>query len=379
MDENKNLIRIANCIRDTLVKLKEKQYLELLNRLTNFTSQLQELNEDCGKLGKAVSQGWYAAAQQFRSRIARSLSDISYILQRNKQLVDATQNNVPKLSVLLADLKQLQADCGDIEFDRDGNNISIVTDPIELDGIYLGPFKIQLDLNKLTELHKDTSYYCIALEPNPAATDESVTHPHVSNEKLCEGDGSVAIRAALEEGRLCDFFTMVRNILNTYNPDSPYISLSDWEGTPCYDCGYTCDRENCYYCSYCDHEYCEECSSYCRLCDETVCLGCGGKCPHCEEMVCPNCITRCKECEELCCKECLDEGLCPNCIEERKENEEPENQNTTTERCGDRSQPEAGKPEVRPDNQKEVKNQEATDLAVQPNRMGETTLLQRQI
>jgi hypothetical protein len=347
MDENKNLIRIANRIRDALAELKEKQYAELLNRLANFTSQLQELNENCGKLGKAVSYGWYAVAQQFRSRIARSLGDVSYILQRNKQLVDATENNVPRLSVLLADLKQLQADCGDIEFDRDGNSISIVTDPIELDGVYLGLFKVQLDLNKLIELHKDSPYSCIALEPNPAATDESVTHPHVSNEKLCEGDGSVSIRASLEQGRLCDFFTMVRNILNTYNPDSPYISLSDWEGTSCYDCGHTCDRENCYYCSYCDHEYCEQCSSYCRPCDETVCLGCGGQCTHCEEIVCPNCITRCKECEELCCKECLDEDLCPNCIEERNENEKQENQNTTTERSTDQSQAETGKTEVK--------------------------------
>jgi len=152
MDENKNLIRIANCILDALVKLKEKQYLELLNRLTNFTSQLQELNGDCGKLGKAVSHGWYAAAQQFRSRVARSLNDLSYTLQRNKQLVDVTENNVPKLSVLLADLKQLQADCGDIGVDRDGNNISIVTARTELNGVCRGPCKIQLRLKKLTDL-----------------------------------------------------------------------------------------------------------------------------------------------------------------------------------------------------------------------------------
>jgi len=348
MDENKNLIRIANHIQDALVKLKAEQYQEGINQFASFTSQLQELNDNRNKLGKVVSCHWYASAQCFRSRISRSINDISYLLQKNKQLLDVSENNIPKLSVLVAELKQLQADCGDMDFDKDKNTISVVTEPIELDNIFLGPFKIRLELNKLSELHKDSPYYCIALEPNPATTDESVTHPHVSNEKLCEGDGSVAIRTALEQGRLCDFFTMIKSILNTYNLDSPYISLSDWDGTPCYDCGYTMDRENCYYCSFCDRDYCEECSSYCRLCDETVCLGCGGQCPHCEELACPNCISSCVECDDICCKDCLDDGLCPNCIEERKsENEEPENQNTETEKPGDQSQPETRKPEVR--------------------------------
>ena len=348
MDENKNMIRIANRIQDVLIKLRTEQYQEGINQLTSFTCQLKELNDNRGKLSKAVSYHWYASAQRFRSRMSRSINDISYILQRNKQLLDVPENNIPTLSVLVAELKQLQQDCGNIDFDRDKNTVSVVTDPIELDDIYLGPFKIELELNKLSELCKDSPYYCIALEPNPAATSEDVTHPHVSNEKLCEGDGSVSIRIALEQGRLCDFFTMVKSILNTYNPDSPYISLSDWDGTPCYDCGYTIDRENCCYCSFCDRDYCEECSSYCRLCDETVCLGCGGQCPHCEELVCPNCISSCSECDDICCKNCLEDGLCPTCIEERKsENEEPENQNTETEKVGDQSQPETSKPEVR--------------------------------
>jgi hypothetical protein len=336
MNENKNLIRIANHIQDALIKLRTEQYQEGINQLTSFTSQLQELNDNCCKLGKAVSYHWYASAQRFRSRICRLINDISYILQRNKQLLDVPEHNIPKLSILVAELKQLQQDCGNTDFDRDKNTISVVTDPIELDDIYLGPFKVQLEINKLSELHKGSPYYCIALEPNPAATSEDVTHPHVSNEKLCEGDGSVSIRTALEQGRLCDFFTMVKSILNTYNPDSPYVALHDWEGTPCYDCGYTCDQENCYYCPFCDRDYCESCSSYCRICEETVCLGCGGQCPHCEELVCPNCISNCSKCEELCCKECLEENLCPNCLEERNSNEESEekNENKTTDRSG---------------------------------------------
>jgi len=111
-----------------------------------------------------------------------------------------------------------------------------VTEPITLEDVYLGPFRIQLELNKdirlssveaLSELYQGGAYHVIALEPNLAATDASVNHPHVSNERLCEGDGYAPIRAALEQGRLCDFFTLVRSILNTYSPDSPYVRLDD--------------------------------------------------------------------------------------------------------------------------------------------------------
>jgi len=73
------------------------------------------------------------------------------------------------------------------------------------------------------------------------------------NDVVCEGDGAAAIKAALEEGRLCDFFSMVGSILNTYNPDNPYVALSDWDGVACYECGYVMDYESSYYCTYCDN------------------------------------------------------------------------------------------------------------------------------
>jgi len=117
---------------------------------------------------------------------------------------------------------------------------------VTLDGVYLGLFKIQLELDKLCKLYRDSPYCIIALDPHPAATSDEVTHPHVSNERLCEGDGSAAIKATLEEGRLYDFFTLVKNILNTYSPDSPYVALMDWDGEPCYDCGYVMSREDTY-------------------------------------------------------------------------------------------------------------------------------------
>jgi hypothetical protein len=247
--------------------------------------------------------------------------------------------------MLIEELDALEGEFGDIDFDASKSTISVVTEPITLEDIYLGPFKIQLELSKLDHLYYSSPYFVIALEPNPATTDDSVTHPHVSSEKLCEGDGSAAIRAALEEGRICDFFTLVRSILNTYSPDSPYVSLDNWNGTACYDCGCTVTSEDSYYCEHCEHDYCGECSTYCRRCEETVCLGCSGQCSHCQEMLCRNCVSKCEECGELFCESCLKDDLCPNCREEQEQ--ENERQETTISESENRSQPQAEATDVK--------------------------------
>jgi len=348
MEDKKNLIRMADKIQEALIKLKHSRYLELMRQLTSFASKLQELTAESRKMGASLVHGWFTAAERCCSRTSRMLNDISYSISQIQQLTESPQKKTPKLSLLVEELNQVREEFGNVDFDKAESTVSVVTDPITLDDVPLGPFRIQLELDKLSELYKDRPYRVIALNPNPAATDEEVTHPHVSGNKLCEGDGCVTIRAALEEGRICDFFTVVRSILNTYNPDSPYVALYDWNGEPCYDCGYVMSREDTYYCYYCEHDFCSQCSTYCRFCEETVCLGCSTECPHCEEMVCQKCIRRCTECEELCCKSCLEENICPNCKEEmEKENEEQECKIAGTNQNRNPSQPDTSEAEIK--------------------------------
>jgi len=333
MEDRKNIIRMAGRVQEALVKLKGSRHLELMRQLTSFAGRLQEITTESRKMGASLANGWFAAAERCCKSVDRLLSDIPYSVSRIQQLTEAPQKKTPKLSVLVDELNQMQQEFGDIEFDNSDNIISVVTEPITLEDVYLGPFKIELQLNKLSELYQNSPYYIIALEPNPAATDESVTHPHVSNERLCEGDAYTAIRSALQEGRLCDFFTMARSILNTYNPDSPYVSLYDWDGEPCYECGYVMSRDNSYYCSFCDRVFCEECTTYCRSCDESICLGCAAKCENCEEPVCPRCTrVRCIKCKIVCCESCIDDGLCENCKEERENEDEEQRERITEER-----------------------------------------------
>ncbi|MHC4538471.1 MAG: hypothetical protein ACYS74_01655 [Planctomycetota bacterium] len=340
MKENKRFVHIASRVADAVSGLRYDRTWELARRFAGLIRHFEQLNTESRKLSVALNRRWLAAADHCRTCAGNRLNDLSYAISQVKKLTDTPLKKSATLSVIVDELRQLQDEFGDVEFQREESTLSVVTESITLEGIALGPFKIQLELNKLDQLYSSSPYLVIALEPNPAATDDSVTHPHVSSEKLCEGDGSAAIRAALEEGRICDFFTLVRSILNTYSPDSPYVALHDWDGATCYDCGYTMSSEDTYFCQSCEHDYCSECSTYCRRCEEAVCLGCSGQCSYCQEMLCRNCVSSCQECGESFCESCLKDDLCPDCQEEIEEQEqENERQEKTTNKPETISQP----------------------------------------
>jgi len=347
MEKQRNLIRLSILLLDSLNELKKAKLRQTQSVMEDFSIRCSDATKNSHLFHKAIEKGWLTGADNIRSRVSRNLNDFSYYLQRFKELVNADETALPKLSEIYAELIQIEQEFGEIKFDPNEKAISVTTETITLEDISFGPFEIKLFIDQINKLYSDAPYRIIALEPNPAGSDDSITHPHVSNEKLCEGDGHVAIRSAIEQGRFCDFFTMAVNILQTYNPDSPYISLDDWEGVSCYDCGCTVSDDGCYYCEYCERDYCPECSTCCQKCDTTICLGCAYECPSCNEPVCQGCTAKCKDCEETFCKDCLtEEGLCQNCQEQRKEDSDEE--------------------------QHEVAEKPKADAAVQSDSMGET-------
>lgn len=312
---------------EALWHLKKERLKSIQNSFEDFSYKCSQATRDSHLFYTAVNNNWLDAAAKIRTRVCRNLSDFSYQLHRFKDIAGSEESKMPNLADIFAELKQIDLDLGEFQYDLKQKSISIVTDPITLEGIAFGPFEIRLLIDEIPRIYGDSPYRVIALDPNPAGTDSCVTHPHVSSERLCEGDGHISIRKAIEQGRFCDYFTIIVNILQTYNPDSPYVSLDDWEGISCYDCGYTISGDECYYCEYCDRDYCSHCSSYCQMCDTTICLGCAYECPSCNEPVCRECTAQCIECEDTFCKDCLTaEGLCPNCEEQRKEDSNEENE-----------------------------------------------------
>jgi len=343
MKKQKNLIRLSNLLLDSLNELKKARLQQIQTMMDDFNVKCSEATKDSNLFRTAVEKGWLIGADDIRSKISRNINDFSYHLQRFKEFINADETSLPNFSDIYAELLQMEQEFGDVKFDLEGKFLSVTTDPITLEGIPLGPFEVSLPINRISKLYSDSPYRVIALKPNPASCNESVTHPHVSDEMLCEGEGHVAIRIALEQGRICDFFTMIVNILQTYNPSSPHVALDEWDGISCYDCGCTVDKENAYYCSSCERDFCECCTSYCHSCDETICLGCGTECPDCGELVCESCLIECSQCGSRLCRCCAEEGdLCSECrdiaednenVEQTKTDNEKENKNEKQDKC----------------------------------------------
>ncbi len=331
MNHAKLMFKIAHRLCDTLVQLGQKRREQDETDVAGICQRMHRVLHDNRLFNLAIQRQWLFAADKIQLRLRRNLSDLYYGIQSVKTALDQTIPAPPKPSEVLAELMQMEDEFGQIQINPRELSVSVVTDPITLEDVSLGSFQIKLFVERISRMYKEIPYRVIATDPNPAGADSSITHPHVSGEYLCEGEGHLPIRKALEQGRLCDFFNLVVGILNTYNPDSPYVSLDDWQGYCCYDCGRTINREDSYFCEQCDNDFCPQCSSYCQICDTTICLDCAAECPRCLKPVCANCAGHCLECHERVCRDCLDDPqICTLCQENRKENDdEHDPQNNT--------------------------------------------------
>ena len=334
MNKDRHKIKLSNMLLDAAVNLKSFRLLDICNSMKKHIANCSNTAKESKLFVVSTTRNWFGSAEKVRTRISRNLYDFANHLNRFKDLINQDEIKLPKLSDIYADIVQLEKEYGDLKIDLEKKTISVISDYIELDEIPLGTFEVKLYIDKINNLYKEPPYRVIALEPNPAGTDCNVTHPHVSDDVLCEGDGYIPIRRAIEQGRIFDFFSLIDNILQNYNPDSPYVALDEWEGNSCYDCGNTLSYDESYYCERCDQYFRSHCSSYCQKCNTTICMGCSYQCPSCEEPVCNRCVAKCQECEEFFCIDCLnEEGLCSDCEEQRKEieNEEQENESDKPE------------------------------------------------
>jgi hypothetical protein len=265
---------------------------------------------------RAELRGWHLAAAELSM-------DLRYVLPSLESQLATIINDLPSRTVpdttattseICQDLVALHEEFVQIDYDRSGGWLSVTTEPIELEGIYLGPFEVRLDWRR-----DEQAYRIIAKDPHPPESRENVTHPHVMDEILCEGDGRQAIRQALAQGRLLGFFTLVAGILRTYNPESPFVELALWYGQSCSDCGAVVSDDDCFVCQRCGSALCEGCKISCCGCEDSCCSGCTASCAACDERFCRRCLRSCQQCRGCVCSSCLDEQeRCLKCHEERR-------------------------------------------------------------
>jgi hypothetical protein len=294
----------AGQIRDRLIKASQE----------NLAAQLpdnywREVMSYAHQVERALARGWPSAARAMRQDLARA---VDFCCDRLKTLgteLERPVSPLPSLNSLYHEILALYEEF-EAEVDVEKRTIIVTTEDIALEGIYLGPFRIRLHWE---ELGNSSPYRVVALDPHPAAANEDVTHPHVQNEHLCEGDGQAAIRSALLEGRLGDFFLLVVQILRTYGRGSAYIELDDWDGVSCADCGESIYHGERFYCNRCDSTLCDPCARSCAGCECTYCAECLESCARCGDCFCDSCLSRCKTCQERVCDNCLTHGLCEKC------------------------------------------------------------------
>jgi hypothetical protein len=227
----------------------------------------------------------------------------------------------PSAGDIFRDIMALETEFTEVKADPEVPEICVTTQSIILDGIDLGAFEIHLNLESIGE---PSPYRVVAVEPNPASTNESVTHPHIQDETLCEGEGRTAIRAAVEAGRLYDFFVLVHQILSTYARGDAYVELKDWHGVPCSDCGSLIREDECVPCRSCEDTLCGDCAVTCQVCGDYQCNSCTTTCSACDDLVCDSCMGRCSKCRTAARSDCLVDGLCNPCQEEEESNDESE-------------------------------------------------------
>jgi hypothetical protein len=268
----------------------------------------------------ASARGWHRASVQLRGQLLRQVDYVrNYLHQVSLELQELrSAGTLPREGEIYHELLALQAEFDDVQCDFDAGELCVTTPSVTFEGVYLGPFQIRLDWSRLDG---STAYRIVALEPNPAASNDSVTHPHVSDEQLCEGDGRQAIRAALDEGRLFDFFLLVGRIVATYASGRAYVEMSHWCGSPCNGCDASMPEEDRCICAACDETYCPDCMVACRHCDQDFCVGCSTRCAICEQAVCGGCQQRCPNCGNSVCPDCVTDGTCDHCREEEEEDE----------------------------------------------------------
>jgi hypothetical protein len=275
------------------------------------------------RFATAQSHGWFLAAHllndQLLNQIRRLHLDTGAVLAR----ADEPHTPIPSVHELLVDLRQLSDEFEHIEVLPKEKMLVAHTPPIELEGLGLGPFAIQLHLDRLSCELGSRCFDCVALEPNRPGANDSVTHPHVKDDALCAGDAAVPIATALAQGRIADAFCLVKAVLENYNSESPYVSIGEWEGIRCSDCDSIVASDQLYHCDACGNDFCDECFSYCDLCEQSYCRSCLEQDRVSDQRCCPDCRTTCSECGRTVDINSFNNetDLCPECHAKHQEQE----------------------------------------------------------
>ena len=239
--------------------------------LSTLAAEQQVLEQCWRMLNKARDWGWMLCADILQRRL---IAQIAAVHSASRNIYPARVSEVPAVTDILSEIRHLEDEFDLVMVFPKEKYISVTTDAITLEDVDLGAFTIQLDLDRLARRRDVSAFTIVAENANPATSDSACTHPHVRDESLCAGDASVPIAHALAEGRIGDAFQLINRVLHTYNNGSAYVTLNDWDGRDCGDCGNTTPGDYMYGCELCGSDFCEDCIRTCDGCELSICCNC---------------------------------------------------------------------------------------------------------
>lgn len=351
-ERNRHLLRMAIRLQQQYASQRKRALLEAVgDTLSQLRTSIDLAVNHERLLRRAINSGWNLCLSEKWNEYTWAMQDIeskAHALRVRSTTLGFSPQRIPGSTIvsheywLPPSLRELhdelllaEREFGELEYVRNERRISVTTDRIELEGVDLGPFRIDLYLGEMRSDSTEQWFQVQATEPNPPSSREDITHPHVMDDKLCTGDGAIPIQQALLNGRIGEFFVLVRSVLETYNADSAYVMLDRWNGQACHDCGYL-EASEMYFCEGCEHEFCDECMRCCEICSTSLCRSCLDKSEISENYICKDCGAFCSDCGKLGSVDEITDGLCEDCRQQQELEEEAEEETEpihTKEHC----------------------------------------------
>lgn len=328
------MAKMADRLHDLLVKQARYRYETAISGAIRGVNQCAAALRD-EMLTVCSAKEWRSAERAVlmdMNRTVRGIETWTSECRGAAELAERTVEILPAAGIH-RELEALHEEFGGVRLGKKNGSIAVTTEPITLGGVSLGPFEIQLEVRRgLSDTPRvETVIRAVALDPCAAAADAEVTHPHVREGVPCLGEAAGMIRRHLAAGRLYDMFVVARQMLRTYNEESAYVKLEEWDTLPCADCGGVCESDApC--CIVCGDVMCECCRGDCYDCGDSLCGAHGRECVACNILLCDACVQLCFDCRKVLCGDCIEDERCEECKNERAKAEaEAEEETAATE------------------------------------------------
>lgn len=282
-----------------------------------FTSRTRRLyDEMIRRIGEDRPRSARATAEHFLQRAGLS-GKYGCGLSRYAHWFKPSPFPRPGVRDLYQELLMVEREFGGLAWDHADKRLTAVTEPIVLEGVKLGAFRLEVRFHKTAvNRYRRFTNSClrvVAVTPNYSSRNGN-THPHVGGQRqLCFGDAGNAAFAAVNRGQLGDFFVLARAVLSTHYDREAYEPLEHWRQpvvAKCADCNAPVTATSLRRCATCEAAHCVACRPRdCPGCGRKTCTACRTVCDFCDTSFCPGCFVPGTPAQPKICYPCAPESL----------------------------------------------------------------------